>query len=140
MAEAVAAQPPVTQGLATFQLKPPGLSGSALFAHMVEFRARHSSQGKPSPFLDAEITQEQEGILAPTIHDLSVSAILKDAGGEGATKKLAQRKLSNLAGAGEVRRGLYLIQCGIFVLFILAIVFLWRLNVSFQKSENDHLA
>ena len=50
-------------------------------------------------------------------------------------QKLAQRKLSNLAGAGEVRRGLYLIQCGIFVLFILAIVFLWRLNVSFQSQR-----
>ena len=34
-------------------------------------------------------------------------------------QKLAQRKLSNLAGSvAEVRRGLYLIQCGIFVPFI----------------------
>ena len=37
-------------------------------------------------------------ILEPTMQDLSVRAILKDAGGEGATKKLAQRKLYN-AGA-----------------------------------------
>jgi hypothetical protein len=65
---------------------------------MVEFRAHHSSQAMPSPSLDAEMTKDQLKILEPTIQDLSVRAILRDAGGEGATKKLAQRKLNN-AGA-----------------------------------------
>ena len=44
------------------------------------------------------MTKEQAAIFAPTMQDLSVQSILKDAGGAGATKKLAQRKLNN-AGA-----------------------------------------
>jgi hypothetical protein len=44
------------------------------------------------------MTEEQAAILAPTMLDLSVQSILKDAGGAGAKKKLAQRKLNN-AGA-----------------------------------------
>ena len=98
LAAAVAAQLPVTHGLTSFQLKPPGLAGDALFAHMVAFRARKSSQAEPYTHLVIDVSPEQKIILAPTIHDLSVQSILKDAGGSGATKKLAQRKLNN-AGA-----------------------------------------
>jgi hypothetical protein len=98
LAAAVAVQLPVTHGLATFQLKLPGLTGDALFPHMVAFRARHSAKERPSTFLEVEMTEEQGAILAPTIQDLSVQSILKGAGGGGATKKLAQRKLNN-AGA-----------------------------------------
>jgi ribosomal protein L12E/L44/L45/RPP1/RPP2 len=65
---------------------------------MVEFRVRHSGQERPSSSLGVEMTEEQVTILAPTMQDLTVRSILKDAGGEGATKKLAQRKLNN-AGA-----------------------------------------
>ena len=97
LAAAVAAELPVTLGLATFQLKPHGLEGNALFAHMVAFRARHGGTERPSQFLDVKMTDDQARILAPTLQDLSVQAILKDAGGEGATKKLAKRKL-NTAG------------------------------------------
>ena len=88
----------LTHGLATFQLKPPGLKGDALFAHLVAFRARHSARERPYTFLEVEMTEEQAAILAPTSQDLSVQSILKDAGGAGATKKLAQRRLNN-AGA-----------------------------------------
>ena len=42
LAAAVAAQLPVAHGLTSFQLKPPGLAGDALFANMVAFRARKS--------------------------------------------------------------------------------------------------
>jgi hypothetical protein len=48
----------VTYGLATFQLKPPGLKGDALFVHLVAFRARHSAQERPSTFLEVEMTEE----------------------------------------------------------------------------------
>jgi hypothetical protein len=65
---------------------------------MVAFRARHSAQERPSTFLEVEMTEKQAAILAPTTQDLSVQSILKDAGGAGATQKLAQRKLNN-AGA-----------------------------------------
>jgi hypothetical protein len=88
----------VTHGLATFQLKPHGLTGDALFAHIVAFRARHSAQERPSTFLEVEMTEEQAAIFAPAIQGLSAQSILKDAGGAGATKKLARRKLNN-AGA-----------------------------------------
>ena len=98
LAAVVAAQLPVTHGLTSFQLKPPGLAGDALFAHMVAFRARKSSQAEPSAHLAIDVSPEQVIILAPTIHDLSVQSILKDAGGSGAREKLAQRKLNN-AGA-----------------------------------------
>jgi len=95
VAAALAAQLPVTHGLATFQLKPPGLTGEALFEHMVAFRARHGGDKRPSPSLAVDMTEDQVGILAPTMTDLSIQTILKDAGGSGATKKLARRKLNN---------------------------------------------
>jgi hypothetical protein len=76
----------VTHGLATFQRKPPGLTGDALFAQMVAFRARHSAQERPSTFLEVEMTEEQATIHAPTMQDLSVQSILKVSGGAGATK------------------------------------------------------
>ena len=44
------------------------------------------------------LAMRQVSIISTSIHDLTVKAILKDAGGEGATKRLAQRKLNN-AGA-----------------------------------------
>ena len=70
----------------------------ALFEHMCEFRRLHSSQDEPPKFLGVAMTAEQKVIIAPTMADLMVCQILKDAGGDGATKKLAQRKLNN-AGA-----------------------------------------
>ena len=65
-------------------------------------RARHGGTGRPSQFLDVEMTDGQARILAQTMQDLSVQATLKDAGGEGATKKLAKRKLST---AGHKKTG-----------------------------------
>ena len=95
VAAALAAQLPVIHGLATFELKPPGLPGLTLFEHMVAFRARQGGDKRPSPSLAVDMTDDQVEILAPTMQDLSVQAILKDAGGSGATKKLAKRKLNN---------------------------------------------
>ena len=54
---------------------------------MVAFRARRSAQERPYTLLEEEMTEEQAEILAPTIQDLSVQSILKDAGVAGATKK-----------------------------------------------------
>ncbi len=94
LAAAVAAELPVTHGLAAFQLRPHGLKGNALFAQIVAFRARHGGTERLSQFLDVEMTNGQARILAPAMQGLSMQAILKDAGGEGATKKLAGCKLS----------------------------------------------
>ena len=85
---------PVNNGLRSFQLIPPGLQGIALFDHMVTFRKRNS-EGNEKPSFDVEMSADQERILAPTLQDLTVRAILKDAGGTGATKKLAARRLNN---------------------------------------------
>ena len=45
---AEAALPSVNEGLRSFQLKPRGLTGHALFEHMVQFRMRNSEQTQPS--------------------------------------------------------------------------------------------
>ena len=94
VAAAVAAMAPATAGLNSFQLKPPGLLGIALFEHMLQFRTRFADD-PATPSLDVEMTDDQRRIIAPTDQDLTVRAILKDAGGAGATKKLARRKLNN---------------------------------------------
>ena len=75
-------------------MKPPGLKGLALFDHMVEFRMRFHDE-PTTPSIDVEMTDDQRQIIAPKAQDLTVRAILKDAGGAGATKKLARRKLNN---------------------------------------------
>mgnify|MGYP001409520038 CR=1 FL=1 len=84
--EAVNDLPAVNEGLRSFQLKPRGLTGHVLFEHMVQFRMRNSEQTQPSPKLGVEMTERQVSNISPSIHDLTVKAILKDAGGEGATK------------------------------------------------------
>jgi len=85
---------PVNNGLRTFQLIPPGLQGIDLLDHMVNFRKRFGEDYE-KPSFDVEMSADQERIIAPTMQDLNVRAILKDAGGAGATKKLAARKLNN---------------------------------------------
>jgi|SaaInlStandDraft_6_1057023.scaffolds.fasta_scaffold81540_2 hypothetical protein len=59
----------------------------ALFEHMCEFRRLHSSQDEPPKFLGVAMTAEQKVIIAPTMADLMVGQILKDAGGDGATMR-----------------------------------------------------
>jgi hypothetical protein len=76
-AAAVAAQLPVTHGLPSIQFKPADLFGEALFAHMVAYCARISSQAEPSKHLEVGVSPEQEPILAPGMQDLLVQAILK---------------------------------------------------------------
>ncbi len=41
------------------------------------------------------MTADQDIIIDPTLKDLTAHKIMKAAGGEGATKKLVQRKLNN---------------------------------------------
>ena len=62
----------VIHGLATFQLKPPGLTGDALFAHNGGLPRAPQRQERPSTFLEVEMTEEQAAILAPMMQDLSI--------------------------------------------------------------------
>jgi hypothetical protein len=66
-----------------------------LFEHIVDFGRRNATQKLPSAYLGVEVSKDQVEILTPSDKDLSIGAIIKDAGGEGATKKLAKRKLNN---------------------------------------------
>ena len=94
LAAAMSALPPVTEGLASNELKPRGLKGGELFDHMVRFRTQHEAELQVPSFID-DLTQDQQVVIKPTLQDLTVRSILRDAGGSGASKKLAQRKLNN---------------------------------------------
>lgn len=85
----------MTHGLVAFELKPGGLKGEALFQHMAAYARRRTSGDKlrPSPYLDVEMSNIQETILDPSPHDLTCRELINDAGGDGATLKLAKRKL-----------------------------------------------
>ena len=98
VATVAAAQKPVTHGLRSFQLKPEGLKGMELLNHMATFARRQSGDiFEPVDRLDLEITDVQKKILNPTAQDLTCREIMRDAGGSGATQKLAKRKLDTLA-------------------------------------------
>jgi hypothetical protein len=103
VAAAVAAQKPVTDGLVSFQLKPAGLKGMDLFEHLKKYTRRHLPKGEvlePSAALDVEMTEDQKKIVAPSAEDWTCRELLKDAGGHGATMKLAKRKLDSI---GDVK-------------------------------------
>ncbi len=70
---------------------------------MDRFRAHHADSLAPS-FID-DLTADQKDIIGPTQQDLTVRSILRDPGGSGATKKLAQRKRNN---SGAITR-----HCGL---------------------------
>jgi hypothetical protein len=88
------AQKPATHGLRAFELKPVGLKGLELFEHLTTFaRRRWVGSFQPSAALNVEMTADQTKIFAPTPQDLASRELMKDAGGEGATLRLAKRKL-----------------------------------------------
>ena len=47
----------------------------------------------PTPGLDLAMSDDQVAMLNPSMRDLSIGQIMRDAGGLGANKKLAQRRL-----------------------------------------------
>jgi hypothetical protein len=80
-------------------LKPKKLKGVALFDHMVKLRMRSSKEPiLPSTHLDVHVCKNkgQHVIFNPTLLDLSVRELMKDAGGEGATLRTSQRTLDNM--------------------------------------------
>ena len=92
--EAKAAATDATDGLNSFILKPPGLTGIDLFSHMVQKRLIDpKSKDKPSCYLAIDLDKSQLGILAPTSLQLNKREIMRYAGGTGASMKMAARKL-----------------------------------------------
>eukprot|EP00658_Telonema_sp_P-2_P012432 TRINITY_DN14732_c0_g1_i1.p1 TRINITY_DN14732_c0_g1~~TRINITY_DN14732_c0_g1_i1.p1 ORF type:complete len:128 (-),score=38.41 TRINITY_DN14732_c0_g1_i1:391-774(-) len=67
--------------------------------HMLTHAKRRLPQGerlRPSAYLAIEMTDDQQMLLDPTPEDLIIGNVLNDAGGDGAIKKLAQRKLDDV--------------------------------------------
>ena len=99
----------MSRGLITFQLHPPGMTGMELFEHMLAYgkrrvprptaldraRCKCRSHFRVSDWLDVEMSNEQCVICDPTPEDLTMREILRDSGGDGATKKMSQRKLDS---------------------------------------------
>lgn len=80
------------------RLRPPNLKGVDLFEHMAAF-ARRTSKGPKlsvSNYLDVEVSVDQEKILNPSAQELTMRDLMKDAGGDGATMKMAKRRLDSL--------------------------------------------
>lgn len=90
-------------GLDTYMLKPPGMTGEKLFAHMVSFRELHHNQhSTPSDYLLLEVTEGNKEVIDLTskvIKGGSMAAkrgILKDSLGCKAKMRLSRRKLDSL--------------------------------------------
>lgn len=94
-----AEQKPLTDGLASYQLKPKGTKMSQIekFNHMVGFRKRDPSlkgdSSEPSSYLDVTVSDGQRELLRLSSRDFTMRNIMKDAGGTKADQKLAKRKL-----------------------------------------------
>lgn len=102
----------VTDGLESFLLKPKGMKSIELLEHMHAFAMRDPTYQlrigeplMPSAHLDAAITDEQCQLFVLAWRDLTMHELMKDAGGLGATMKIAKRKL-NLYGAIQSHSGL----------------------------------
>jgi hypothetical protein len=87
-------------GLINFERFPAGLQGVDLLNHMTLFekrRCKGAEKLRPSPGLDIAMSADQELLFNPSAEDLTIREILRDAGGDGAVKKMAQRKLDSVA-------------------------------------------
>ena len=94
------AEASATKGVINFTRCPVGLKGQPLLDHQILFAKRRLKKGEklqPSAHLDVEVTVEQELLFNRPIEDLTIRKILRDAGGDGAVKKMAQRKLDSVA-------------------------------------------
>ena len=91
---AKAASTDSTNGLNSFILKPPGLTGINMFSHMAQKQLIDpKSQYKPSSHLAIDIGKSQLGMLTPTSLQSNKREITRYAGGMGASMKMAAQKL-----------------------------------------------
>jgi hypothetical protein len=107
-AEAQAALPPITAGLASFMVVPKSPGGTKmiksnhkLFDHMVRLARRTTAEHSelvPGEHLDVSMRPEQPRlILNPTTNDYNMGVIMRGAGGSGASIGLSKRKLDALS-------------------------------------------
>jgi hypothetical protein len=97
----LAANASATNGLLNFTRCPPGYKGQKLLDWMTLFAKRRLKKGeklRPSARCgDVEMSADQALLFNPSLEDLTIREIMKDAGGDGAVKKMAQRKLDSAA-------------------------------------------
>jgi hypothetical protein len=96
----LAATAKANAGLRNFERLPDGVKGHELLDHLIVYMKRRTKRGEklqPTPGLDVEISADQQLLFNPSAEDLTIREILKDAGGDGAVKKMAQRKLDSAA-------------------------------------------
>ena len=73
-----------------------------LFQHVVQFRNRTNFEAEKlevSAYLDIDVTKDQQRLLNPTVLDTVTGFIIKDSQGEGAKKRLPQRRLNMVDGS-----------------------------------------
>lgn len=96
----------VTDGLESFQLKPASKTGQALLDHMHLFALRDpkskSKDGntvvEPSSHLALCVSDHQrEILLKSSMREITMRELMKNAGGQGATLKIAKQKLNVFA-------------------------------------------
>ena len=88
-------------GLRAFTLKPPGMRGTELLAHMCKIRNRSIGGAKfgVSDHLGVDMTDVQRAILRPSETDLALGSIVREAALDGAQRKMPQRRMNTL---GEI--------------------------------------
>jgi len=78
---AVPTKSDILEGLTKFQLKPPGLRGAELFAHMCRYRNMWAGGGKHTSVDTVGEVFASEGafsVIAPTDEDLRLGSIMKE--------------------------------------------------------------
>ena len=72
----------LNDGLNCFLVKPPGLKGKELFAHMVGVRLTNTKSTSPSKFLDVVVNTSNRAVLKDAAEaSVSKRKIMRDAGG-----------------------------------------------------------
>ena len=103
MVKAASKEVDINEGLDCYRLNPTTkdgtqkLRGNELFDHMISLRNRKvKPEYAGNNWLDLAIGDRQFECISPSERDLRYGQIMKDATGEGVTKKIAKRKLNNL--------------------------------------------
>jgi hypothetical protein len=93
---------PATAGLSHWQLKPKGYTGEKLFGHMILKRETATVLiGSPARYLDVAISKTNRQVLKNTSeliagkNAVAKRELMRDAGGDAATQRLAKRKLDS---------------------------------------------
>jgi hypothetical protein len=79
-------------------LKPEGMKGEELFAHMCKLRNRAATSAgvSVSAHLNVDMTDTQRSIIQPTDTDLLLGSIVRESNLSGSNRKLPQRRMNTI--------------------------------------------